>query len=97
MYPDRVKRECWKLYLQGKSIGEAFKESGLTYQQVKAHYTNFTYGGMKNKSNRDDELLQIRVIEKELFESIKEFHKNPNAELNNKIAQLQGTYCRICF
>lgn len=91
------RQRCWEQYLQGKTIPEAVVETGISHQQVKYHYTSFTYTGMKEKNNREEDLLQIRMIEWELFDNIKRFHKNPNAELNNKIAQLQNTYCRVCF
>lgn len=91
------RQRIWELYLYGNNITEVVKETGYSVKEVSKNFLEFKVAQVRVENNRNDEMIQIRAIENELFESIKRFHKAPNAELNNKIVQLQDTYCRICF
>lgn len=91
------RQRIWELYLYGNNITEVVKETGYSVKEVSKNFLEFKVAQVRVENNRNDEMIQIRAIETELFDSIKRFHKNPNAELNNKIMQLQNTYCRICF
>lgn len=91
------RQNIWNLYLYGKSITEVVSETGYSVKEVSKNFLEFKVAQVRVESNREEEMIQIRAIEQELFDSIKRFHKNPTGELNNKIVQLQDTYCRICF
>ena len=86
----------WQCYLDGKTPIEASKIAGVGLTNAQMHYTNFIIHQERKMANEcTAKLRQIASIEDELFECIDRFNKKPNAELNNRIANLQNVYSQF--
>lgn len=94
---NNTKREkIYKYYLMGLDAMQVAQNLNVPFSLVKNYYSDFMVAAAKIKSNsNEDRIFQVRMIEKELFENIALFLRNPTAELNNIITQLQDSYSRF--
>jgi hypothetical protein len=97
MAGDNTFREkVWTLYLEGNSITEAAQVLGAKYNLIKKYYDEFTIASAVTKEKeKTDIIIQIKTIEKVLFEKIKQHQLNPNKVTTKEVQLIQNVYCQF--
>lgn len=86
----------YEAFIAGQSIEDAIaNHKWIGSKTVRTLYNRFIYDSARLESNKSVfNLYQIRQIERDLWELIEKNLKQPAAENNNKIDQLQNTYSK---
>jgi len=87
--PDKntLVHDCW---MKGMRAETAAQYLQLSYKYVKIRYADFIYFAEKLKgNNKEERIIQIRAIERELFQLIE---KNPKDKKINDLAYTYRTF-----